>query len=225
MKKSLFRHQSFLIQKLREEWEFLEAEEKSYARKRKLIEGSKKVGMAAVKTVLVLAALAGVVMVAAVAPNVFAAFGRTGRRRYISRNAFPKYVSYLQRQDLMKVDSHKDGYTLTPTARGIARATQYSFEQLKINKPKAWDGKWRVVIFDIPEKHKWSREGFREKLKSLGFYHFQKSVFVYPHPCFTEVGFLSSVFNTEDFVHCIETSVLTNDGTLCDHFGLRRHEK
>lgn len=39
-----------------------------------------------------------------------------------------------------------------------------------------WDGKWRVVIFDIPEKHKRARDLLRSKLKTWGFVSWQKSV-------------------------------------------------
>jgi phenylacetic acid degradation operon negative regulatory protein len=44
----------------------------------------------------------------------------------------------------------------------------------------AWDRKWRVVIFDIPEIDKKAREHLRQKLVSLGFGKLQKSVYVSP---------------------------------------------
>lgn len=43
-----------------------------------------------------------------------------------------------------------------------------------------WDGRWRVVIFDIPEIDKKSREYLRWKLISLGFGKLQKSVYISP---------------------------------------------
>jgi len=43
-----------------------------------------------------------------------------------------------------------------------------------------WDGKWRVVIFDIPEIDKNTREYLRAKLVSLGFGKLQKSVYISP---------------------------------------------
>jgi len=39
-----------------------------------------------------------------------------------------------------------------------------------------WDGKWRFVIWDIPEKRRKVRDLLRSKLKELGFSQFQKSV-------------------------------------------------
>lgn len=47
-------------------------------------------------------------------------------------------------------------------------------------KNKSWDRKWRVVIFDIEEKEKITRNSLRRKLISLGFGKIQKSVYVSP---------------------------------------------
>lgn len=221
LKNALWEHRDFLLEKLRNEWESLDREENVRMRRKRLFEGSKKAGMAAAATILVLAAIAGVVIIAAVAPNVFAAFGKLGQRRYISRKGFAKTASYLKQRKFIKIDRQRDKYSISITSKGLEKAVAVSFERLTTEKPKSWDGKWRLVAFDIPEKHKWSREGFRNKLKKMGFYQFQKSIFVFPYPCFSEINFLSSLFNISGFVHCIETSALTNDGELRDFFDIR----
>jgi len=46
---------------------------------------------------------------------------------------------------------------------------------------KRWDKKWRVVVFDVEETNKQTRERFRSKLKELGFGMLQESVFISPH--------------------------------------------
>lgn len=45
----------------------------------------------------------------------------------------------------------------------------------------AWDGKWRVVMYDIPEKIKAKRDLLRNWLKRLGMGQWQMSVWVSPH--------------------------------------------
>lgn len=47
-------------------------------------------------------------------------------------------------------------------------------------RQKPWDGKWREVIFDIPERMKTKRELLRRKLLSLGFGMLQRSVYITP---------------------------------------------
>ncbi len=45
-------------------------------------------------------------------------------------------------------------------------------------KQERWDGKWRIVIFDIPETNKRIRQALRETLKVLEFWPLQKSVWI-----------------------------------------------
>ncbi|MDO8552666.1 MAG: hypothetical protein Q7S01_04025 [bacterium] len=60
---------------------------------------------------------------------------------------------------------------------GIALAT------LKLLKTSAWDRKWRIAIFDIPEKYAPLRNRVRGILKAAGFVQLQQSVWVFPHEC------------------------------------------
>ena len=68
---------------------------------------------------------------------------------------------------------------------------------------KKWDRKWRIVIFDIPEELHKNRNSFRAKIKNLGFYMLQRSVFVFPYPCEEELNELCSRLNISDYVDVI----------------------
>ena len=48
-------------------------------------------------------------------------------------------------------------------------------------KAKKWDGKWRVVIFDVPEKKRNHRDYLRSFLKMSRFKELQKSIWVSPY--------------------------------------------
>jgi CRISPR-associated endonuclease Cas2 len=54
------------------------------------------------------------------------------------------------------------------------------------NKNK-WDGKWRIVSFDIPEKIKSERRWVRSKLFEAGYKILQKSVFIGKQPLSREL--------------------------------------
>jgi DNA-binding transcriptional regulator PaaX len=56
------------------------------------------------------------------------------------------------------------------------------------------------VVFDIPEKLKRGRDALREKLKELGFYELQKSVFVFPYECRDEIEFIIEIFELRKYV-------------------------
>lgn len=46
-----------------------------------------------------------------------------------------------------------------------------------------WDGKWRLVIWDIPEKRRKARDLLRHQLKQLGFKKVQNSVWASKKNC------------------------------------------
>lgn len=66
-----------------------------------------------------------------------------------------------------------------------------------------WDGKWRIVIFDIPQELHNKRNRFRKKIKSLGFYMIQKSVFAFPYPCEEELARYCNELNISDYINVI----------------------
>ncbi len=51
----------------------------------------------------------------------------------------------------------------------------------RLDQPvKNWDGKWRIVIFDVPESQRPVRDYIRSVLKRIGFYEFQRSMWIHP---------------------------------------------
>lgn len=46
---------------------------------------------------------------------------------------------------------------------------------------KSWDGKWRLITFDVPISFNKKRYQLRSLLKNFGFYQLQKSVWIYPN--------------------------------------------
>ncbi|MES2224509.1 MAG: hypothetical protein V4478_00815 [Patescibacteria group bacterium] len=45
-----------------------------------------------------------------------------------------------------------------------------------------WDGKWRVILLDLPEDRKAERDGLRYLLKKAGFILLKNSVWISPYP-------------------------------------------
>lgn len=73
---------------------------------------------------------------------------------------------------------------------------------------KKWDGKWRVVIFDIEEKERKNRDFLRVKLKELGFGMIQKSVWISPYNFAVDFREFIKSFGLADQVFVIEVSQL-----------------
>lgn len=107
--------------------------------------------------------------------------------------------------------SEKDGKTILKlTESGQKKVLKYKFDDLSLTKPERWDGWIRGVVFDIPEKKKVAREIFRNKLKSIGFYQLQKSVFICPYECKDEIDYLRHTLEISPYVNYFKAKEVGN---------------
>lgn len=84
----------------------------------------------------------------------------------------------LEKQGLIRKETKKKFYILTEQGKELVSYIQDRYSVLE----KKWDGKLRIVVFDIPEKKKFYREWLREELLLLKFKLLQKSVYIGKHP-------------------------------------------
>ena len=104
----------------------------------------------------------------------------------------------------------------------IGRKILQSWENrsYKIPRPAKWDGKWRMLIFDIPETRKALREKVRNTLRAIGFKWLQDSVWVYPFDCEDFVTLLKADFKIGKDVLYVIAEAIENDRKIRDHFGV-----
>jgi DNA-binding transcriptional regulator PaaX len=138
----------------------------------------------------------------------------------INERNLRRAIKNLYESKLIKLVNNKDETTtfiLSETGHEIALT--FNIEQMTIPRQK-WDGKWRVVMSDIPERIKPVREDMRYHLKRLGFIELQHSVFILPYKCRDEVEYLIEFYNIRRFVRYIEVSFLDNELDLRHKFRL-----
>ncbi len=118
-----------------------------------------------------------------------------------------------------KRENPDQSITLFLTNKGKFKALTYHFEKMRINQDN-WDDKWRIVVFDIPEKLKKGRDALRRKLKELGFYELQKSVFIFPFECQNEIEFIIEFFGLRRYVRVGILEHIDNEAHLKKIFKL-----
>ena len=93
----------------------------------------------------------------------------------LRENRFRTALWRLQEKGLVE----KKKGTLHLTSLGL----KY-FNKIKAfgDRRKKWDGKWRILMFDIPERIKKERHWLRSELYALGYKPLQKSVFIGKFP-------------------------------------------
>lgn len=130
-------------------------------------------------------------------PQVFSLFGIDNSK---DRQRMRRTIQALEKQKLINIYEKDDEEIMEITEKGKKRILTYKFDEMKLLRPKKWDGYWRVIIFDIPEKYKRGRDALTRKLKEMKLYPFQKSVFICPFECRDEIDFIGEIFNIRKFI-------------------------
>lgn len=115
-------------------------------------------------------------------------------QKYPKKRVYDNFYTLLK-QGFIRIEKRKNQIYISLTEKGRAKAGWLQINDLKIKRPKKWDKKWRIVIFDIAQIKKIYREAFRGKLKELGFFPLQKSVWIHPFDCEAEIELLRKFFN------------------------------
>lgn len=176
-----------------------------------------------VKSLLHILAAAGTIGLIFAFPGAAPALGNLilGKHSY-KRWRTKQVLGKLTRQKYIKIVRNNDNtVSVTITKQGMIKTLSYDLESMHLEKPKKWDKEWRVIIFDIPEKYKRVRDVFRLRLKQLGLYKLQDSVYVSPYNCFDEVEFLRELYGVSFTVRYLLVKNLEDDSFLKDHFALR----
>jgi DNA-binding transcriptional regulator PaaX len=139
----------------------------------------------------------------------------------INKQSLKRAIQSLYKSKMIEEKYNKDGsITIVLSMGGKKKALTYQLDEIEIKKPEKWDKKWRVVLFDIPENRKKERDALRFRLKQLGFYEFQKSVFVHPYDCKDEIDYIIEFYKIRKFVRFITADAIDNELHLKQHFGL-----
>ena len=119
----------------------------------------------------------------------------------INNDALRKAIHSLYKNKMIDLKEQKGGLIkMILLDNGKKKILEYKLGEMKIVKPKYWDKKWRMVLFDIPKNLNKVRDAFRFHLKHLGFYQYQKSVFIYPYECQNEIDFLIEFYKARLYI-------------------------
>ena len=162
--------------------------------------------------------VAGIIGVALVAPNVIGAMSKLGLI------PSPRQTDVVQRTSLRLV---KNGLMewcdskLRLTTKGERALRHLMLREFVAVRPRRWDKKWRVLIFDIPENRRALRIKLRITLRSIGFERLQDSVWIYPYDCEDLIALLKADFHVGDDVLYIIADSIERDASLRQHFKLK----
>ena len=114
--------------------------------------------------------------------NLYKRFDRWGRRiaGRPSRWRLNRALKYLEARKKIKMVEKGGKLFIKLTRKGKLQALMDKIER-DFKRPLVWDGKWRLIMWDIPEKASVERNRLRRFVKDLSFLQVQKSVFITPY--------------------------------------------
>src|SRR3972149_5068683 len=172
------------------------------------------------KVVLGILGGARLLTVALVAPNVIQLLDLRGKRRTFPKQQFRNAINRLEKRGYIRLAGERNAWHYELTKEGRLLLERRRIEDLKIQKPLAWDGKWRMVMFDIPENLRKARNALRDKLRHLGFHSLNLSVWVYPHECKDEINAVVAYYDVGKYVRYARTDYFDGMERVCARFGL-----
>lgn len=139
----------------------------------------------------------------------------------LKRWRYNQAIRYLQSAAQLKVVERDGRVFLKLTKKGKLRAL---FNRLGDDFKKSrikWDGKWRLIIWDIPEIARRQRDRIRRFVKDLDFHQLQKSVFITPYPL---PGSAVTYLRESDllgYIRFLRVDMIENDRFLKKRFKLK----
>ncbi|MFH1129225.1 MAG: CRISPR-associated endonuclease Cas2 [Patescibacteria group bacterium] len=123
------------------------------------------------------------------------------REREKSRKKFTFLIYRLKRQGCLKTLKIKNNSAVMITRQGLDKILRINLKL--INKKTRKDNKWQMVLFDIPEDKRRSRDLFRNQLKCLGYTGLQKSIWVCQYDTLQETKDLIERYNLKNWVELL----------------------
>lgn len=141
------------------------------------------------------------------------------RKKRFEKEKFLRDLKNLQKRELINYKELANGeIKISLKKSGKDLDIVYNFDEIKLETHKNWDGKWRMVIFDIPNNKKKARDALRKKLRDLNFYPVQESVFITPYECEKEIDFICSVFDIRRYILIFYISSFEGENKLRHYF-------
>ncbi len=132
-----------------------------------------------------------------------------------------RVLKNLEKKEILTLEKRGD-QVLVYLKGWNATILKYSLRSLLDlkKKEKKWQGKWFLVIFDVPEIQRNKRNYLRSFLHYVGFYQYQQSVYVFPYECEQEIALVKKIVESARYISYIVAEKIEFEYEAKRHFGL-----
>jgi len=127
-------------------------------------------------------------------------------------------IKRMQSSKLVEVKEEKGVPIIKITHKGKQKLLRYKIDEMVLESN--WDGKWRLVIYDVQTGKRANSEMFRTMLNKLRFLKLQRSVYLTPFKCEDEIEYLRLLFEIGNEVQILKVGSLENEAAYRRYFGI-----
>jgi len=128
-------------------------------------------------------------------------------------------VKRMQSSKLVEIKEEKSIPIIKITQKGKQKLLRYKIDEMALDE-SSWDGKWRLIIYDVANTKRAHSEMFRTMLNKLKFLKLQRSVYLTPFKCEDEIEYLRLLFGIGNEVQILKVGSLENEMAYRRYFGI-----
>jgi len=126
-------------------------------------------------------------------------------------------ISGLIKEELIEKSANLRESAINPRESGFYRLTEKGFAEICLEFPffrflkEKWDGKWRVISYEIPEKKRDIRDRLRREMQGWGLGPWHRSFWLTPHPIISTLKSLTAQKEEEKYIQAFEADHVFGD--------------
>lgn len=133
-----------------------------------------------------------------------------------------RVLNSLERNEIITLTEEGNNVFVQTVDKDSPVVIKYSIKillDLK-KKEKQWKGKWYLVFFDVPETQRNKRNYLRHFLTKIGFYQYQKSVYIFPYECEEEVKLIKKIIEAGKYMKYLIAEKIEDEEKIKIFFNL-----
>jgi len=144
------------------------------------------------------------------------------KKYQINRAQVVRTLKNLEKKEIVDLEVKEDKVFVHIKNKNHPKIIEYSITSLLDFKKKKrrWDGKWFLVFFDVPETQRNKRDYLRNFLKKIGFYQYQKSVYLFPYECEHEITLIKKIVEGAKYMKYIIAEKIEDESLAKNFFHL-----
>ena len=140
----------------------------------------------------------------------------------VPKRKMMRVLKQLEKKEIIHIERLNDEVKVNIKNHFHTEIVKYSIKELlALKHKKKWEGKWFLVIFDVPEVQRNKRDYLRRFLYEIGFYPYQQSVYVYPYECEKEIALIKKIIESGKYISYIVADRLENQDNLIAYFKIK----